>query len=311
MTNKLCIYHAPCTDGTAAAWVVFNDTYWKDAKYFGAAYGQEPPWGLIIDADDIIFVDFSYKRDVMQTISRMTHLPKVTILDHHQTAVEELGNMVESGQLLGVLEEGDRSGAQIAWDWIHGVGTERPELLNEIGNYDTWKPSRDVGLMLAVRSYPIVPRDSSHEAWMELMERWDNMMSGAGLSQLRHEGNILLRYYREQVEAAKRAARPMAIGDYVVPCANCPPALASDVGHELAKEHYSTFAATWNQESTGKVTVHLRSGGAFDVSTIAKRCGGGGHPGAAGFTLEMEDARWIVFDTPRKQAIGADEEETE
>ena len=46
---KLCIYHGGCTDGIAAAWVVWraDPTY----VFYPGIYQQEPPWELIDKAD--------------------------------------------------------------------------------------------------------------------------------------------------------------------------------------------------------------------------------------------------------------------
>ncbi len=45
------------------------------------------------------------------------------------------------------------------------------------------------------------------------------------------------------------------------------------------------FAVGWSQRADGLFTYSLRSAeGGLDVSVIAKRHGGGGHPHAAGFT---------------------------
>ena len=69
--------------------------------------------------------------------------------------------------------------------------------------------------------------------------------------------------------------------------ANCPPHLASDVGHELANES-GTFGLCWYMGRDGKAKVSLRSNGDYDVSAIAKSFGGGGHRNAAGFEVSID-----------------------
>jgi nanoRNase/pAp phosphatase (c-di-AMP/oligoRNAs hydrolase) len=41
----------------------------------------------------------------------------------------------------------------------------------------------------------------------------------------------------------------------------------------------------WFQNAEGKYVYSLRSRHGFDVSELAKKFGGGGHAGAAGFTV--------------------------
>lgn len=70
--------------------------------------------------------------------------------------------------------------------------------------------------------------------------------------------------------------------------ANCPPHLTSDVGHELSTQS-GTFGLCWTLSQTGLIAkCSLRSNGDYDVSTIAKVFGGGGHRNAAGFEVPIQ-----------------------
>ena len=69
--------------------------------------------------------------------------------------------------------------------------------------------------------------------------------------------------------------------------ANCPPHLHSDVGHELANQS-GTFGLCWFIDKENVCRCSLRSNGDYDVSTIAKAFGGGGHKNAAGFTIDIQ-----------------------
>jgi hypothetical protein len=68
--------------------------------------------------------------------------------------------------------------------------------------------------------------------------------------------------------------------------ANCPPHLASDVGHQLANAS-GTYGLLWYINKEGKCICSLRSNGDYDVSAIAKAFGGGGHKNAAGFEVDI------------------------
>ena len=69
--------------------------------------------------------------------------------------------------------------------------------------------------------------------------------------------------------------------------ANCPPHLASDVGHELANQS-GTFGLLWFVDKDNVCKCSLRSNGDYDVSAIAKVFGGGGHRNAAGFQIDIQ-----------------------
>jgi len=68
-----------------------------------------------------------------------------------------------------------------------------------------------------------------------------------------------------------------------VPFVNCT-LLESELLGELAEGH--PFACGWYQRADGRFVYHLRSRNGFDCSEVAKLYGGGGHVGAAGFTLD-------------------------
>ena len=119
------------------------------------------------------------------------------------------------------------------------------------------------------------------------------------------EGEAILRANDQNVQSVvKGAARPCWIAktrsksggehwevDWIVNAhglaANCPPHLASDVGHELAVQS-GTFGLLWYINKDGKCLCSLRSNGDHDVSAIAKAFGGGGHRNAAGFEVDIQ-----------------------
>lgn len=289
---KLCIYHGGCTDGIAAAWVVWkhDPTY----TFYPGVYQKEPPWELIDKADNVLLVDFSYPRDVLlQIIERVKGI--VTVLDHHKSAQEDLKGIV--GQKCAGLFNMNRCGAMIAWDWF-GFGSTYPALLGEIDKQDRWLDDRDPALIMALRSYPHKPRDESPEAWLELMTKWEFLMSPNGYQSLCQDSGIY-RYYRQRIDETKGHERWITLGcfeeqnEISVPVINAPFFMASDVAGELAEEH-DGVGAVWWQNKNGDVTFSLRSRGDFDVSKLAKWYGGGGHKNAAGFKVSWSLAKRLL-----------------
>jgi hypothetical protein len=63
---------------------------------------------------------------------------------------------------------------------------------------------------------------------------------------------------------------------------------ASELGNSLA-EQSGSFGLIWQLSGDGEVKASLRSKGkTLDVSVIATRYGGGGHPNAAGFRMPAD-----------------------
>ena len=79
---------------------------------------------------------------------------------------------------------------------------------------------------------------------------------------------------------------------YTVPIANAT-VFFSEVGDELCRRFPDApFAAYYMDREDGLRQWGLRARGGFDTSAVAKKFGGGGHPGASGFT---EPIPWGVI----------------
>lgn len=267
--KPLCIYHHACADGFAAAWVVrkfFGDS---NVDFHPGIYGETPP---DVTGRDVILVDFSYKRDVLLTLSEQAK--SVLIFDHHKTAADDLVDLPGN-----VRTEFDmaRSGAAITWDSLF-PGQARPLLLDYIQDRDLWQfkipNSREV--TAAIYAYPM-----SFGVWDVLME--------SGIPCLINEGLAINRKHRNDVEAIIRdATRWIYFGGTLVPVANVPWMYASDVGGQLAIG--VPFAATYYDDATGRRWSLRSTQAGANVALIAQAFGGGGHEHAAGFRMTREEA---------------------
>lgn len=274
MSKTLCIFHANCDDGFAAAWCVRNALGESNVEFFPGVYGKPPP---DVGGRDVIMVDFSYKRSVIEDM--LQKVESLVILDHHKTAEEDLKGFVDENYSPGgrsfVKFDMERSGAGIAWDHLH-PNVMRPRFIDYIEDRDLWRKALPNGdeFTIALRSYP------------QDFAVWDKLIAG-GVRPLIEEGIPLQRYYRLRVEELKRSAYPALLAGEAIYIANAPYFAASEVAGELC-ERSPTFGASYFEVEAGKWYYSLRSrGGAagFDVSAVAKQFGGGGHRNAAGFTV--------------------------
>src|SRR6188768_561709 len=99
MSKPLCIYHGNCADGFGAAWVVrkyYKENVLSDEPEFYTGVYQNPPPDCT--GRDVIIVDFSYKRPVMEKI--LEQCKSLTWIDHHKTAIEDMSPVLEEAQLL-------------------------------------------------------------------------------------------------------------------------------------------------------------------------------------------------------------------
>jgi len=290
----ICLYHFPCDDGFAAAWVVRRR--WLDVTLCGTNYGQPFPLDLNeIDGKNILIADFSYKPDTLSELA--TRAKSIVILDHHKSAYEDLfdvdqmhnGNFERaqrlfdrmSGPMGNVLAEFDmeRSGASLAWSFCF-PGRAAPKLIRHIEDRDLWRfnleDTRALSLML--RSYPY-----DFNIWDDLMRAFDDI--GGDRKFVLAEAHAIERFYDQKIADMVPTATLKTIGRWEgVPVAHAPYAFASDLAHELLKEHPDAPFAAVVVDAYGGRTYSLRSEDSReDVSEVAREFGGGGHRNAAGF----------------------------
>ncbi len=269
--KPLCIYHGGCDDGFAAAWVVRKAL---DVEFYPGVYQKDPP---PITGRDVIMVDFSYKRPVLNEMAK--HARSILILDHHKTAAEDLADIpapapfdgFQTGLRFAALFDMERSGAALAWDYF--IGGERPDFIEYVQDRDLWRKTLPFGdeFSIALRSYP------------QDFAVWDRLVAG-GAAHLIQQGHSIQRYYALRVEELKRNAYVAKLGEHEIWIANAPYFAATEVAGELT-ERGLAFGACYFEVEAGRFQYSLRSRGDFDVSEIARRFGGGGHKGAAGFSV--------------------------
>lgn len=288
--KPLCIYHGACDDGFAAAWCV-RAALGTEVEFYPGVYQKEPP---LHDDRDVIFVDFSYKRPVLDEMAKTSRL---LILDHHKTAQEDLADLVrpplwdawcavpEASPRMVALFDMERSGAALAWDYFIGDGysagwtaseaKRRRGFIEYIQDRDLWRKTLPCGdeFTIALRSYP------------QDFLIWDKLVD-AGAQTLIAEGGAIQRYYRLRVEELKRSGYPATLDGQDIWIANAPYFAASEVAGELA-ERDGTFGACYFEAEGGRWQYSLRSRGEFDVSAVARKFGGGGHKAAAGFSVDQ------------------------
>jgi uncharacterized protein len=261
----LCIYHGNCADGFASAWVVRRAH--PEARFHAGIYQDPPPK---VDDEDVLMVDFSYKRPVMEEI--IAKAASVKVIDHHKSAIEDLEGL-KGAELVFDIEH---SGAMLTWK--HFFPEENPPfLLAIIEDRDLWRfkypMTRDV--QAAVFSYPY-----NFEVWDELMIKDPRALAVDGIA-------IERKHFKDVFELCAACQRSMEIGGIEVPVVNLPYTMTSDAGHHLDRD--APFAACYWDTPGGRVfSLRSRVPDGLDVAAIAQKYGGGGHKHAAGFRVPFE-----------------------
>lgn len=113
------IYHANCTDGAAACWVVHEAFPNREIEFRPGYYGLGKTNLEHLAGKNVLMVDFSLDID---EISRLKHeegfaVKSLLILDHHETAIDKLGGIIPPAPSLctDLCESFKNDGNVLAW----------------------------------------------------------------------------------------------------------------------------------------------------------------------------------------------------
>ena len=262
------LYHSSCPDGFGgayAAWKKFGDT----AEYIPVKYGEDPPQGL--DNRDVYIVDFCYEsEEVMRNIE--SGAKRLVVLDHHQSnkpIVEVVREHIFDAQ---------RSGATIAWKYFH-PDVPTPRLFEHLQDGDLYHYSlpdtRDIFSYLLS-----VPYEFS---------AWDTLVNAIENEPEREKILAIARNYTDYFYALSNlsigAAKLVRFEGYECYFTSTHQVMSmkSYVGNQLVlKKPPLALVVTAHPDGFG---VSIRGDGTVDVSEIAKKYGGGGHPSSSGFFI--------------------------
>lgn len=287
MEKPLIIYHGSrCLDGFGsafAAWHYYKLTHGVDADYHPAQHGENPP-----DCQDrvVYLLDYAYPRAQLAKLCKVA--AKITVLDHHQSAQQNLQGLDDEQDNLELYFDMQRSGAVITWEHFHG--NDAPALLAHIQDQDLWafKLSDSKAINAALMSHPY-----DFELWYSFC------CSEQALKSLIVEGEAINRFREQMILYYQTQAVLGRICGFEVPVVNAPMFINSELLNRLAEGH--PFAASYTDTGHRRGWSLRSKEGAVNVANIASRYGGGGHPRAAGFSTEIS-SNLIIVETPEPGA---------
>jgi len=311
------IYHADCLDGFGsayAAWCHFG----AEATYRPMHHGES--WSLAEIAGHAVFIlDFSFPPEFLETMAAVA--ASVTQIDHHASALKAWGDKLQAGENgrcnyqhpklpLCVVFDLEKSGARLAWEHFH-PGIPTPLALRHIEEQDMWRFTLP-GTRPFCRALRLLPFYLN--VWHQLVLDTPNETAPRYLEIL-IQGAAIEQFYQQEIARMAQSAlrRPASLrgepvdalqaqrhGQPVVThedrawqavsgiAINANALFASELGNSLA-EQSGSFGLIWQLSGDGEVKASLRSKGkTLDVSVIATRYGGGGHPNAAGFRMPAD-----------------------
>lgn len=272
MSNRLCLYHGNCSDGFAAACVVWL-RFAGDVELKPCSYGDEEINPETLRDREVYIVDFSFQRGLLEKMH--VAAKSLVVIDHHTTAKDNLEG------LSYCVFDMNHSGAVLTWKYFWPEITV-PELLLYVEDRDLWKfeleDSREISAYLHTLEH--VP-----ELWvyhLTLPEKNLFRERGTGATEY-------LAYYSRSVGGN---AMETVLGEDDVVLVNAPTSGISDLLDYLLEGDGPQVAIGWRVTKSG-YSFSVRSRG-VDSQHISQRYGGGGHKQASGFELPYEEGAKLI-----------------
>jgi uncharacterized protein len=278
--KHLVIYHANCMDGMAAAmaaqWIL------EDSAEYHAANHYDTEFPIVEAPTRIFFLDFVYKPDIMANYASIPGIDLI-ILDHHKDAYEQLRSIPEINLMYC---DSSQSGAGLAWQYFHGIAP-MPKMLRHIQDRDLWQ--FNIPGTKEVAAYIKAHKPECIEDMTMLV--FENM------SHVYETGKELLLLQAVQIEETLKNARGVTI-DIIGPDSpqsfpvtitmiNTMGSLISDTGDAWLQKSGENMVLLYYDNKYRRV-FSVRAAKNYNGLFIAKAFGGGGHPGACGFSVSRD-----------------------
>ena len=270
-----CIFHRIDFDGMCSGAIVKH--FHPDCEMIGINHGEPFPWEILEENEQIFMVDFSLP---IEDMKRLNNFCMLTWIDHHDTAIRaahEAGFLTNAGMSLN----NSKAACELTWEWFYP--TEKMPLgVFLLGRWDVWDHAADPDTekyQYGMRTYPDTHPDNQ--------EFWKDIFSGIKDVDIVIKGNLILIYENKQNAMFAESHYFLTdIDGYMAIALNkgmtnskAFDSVYDENDHDLMLTFVRTPKKQWriSMYTTNK-DVH--------VGNIAKKFGGGGHPGAAGFICE-------------------------
>ena len=289
MTNKvnICLYHGIDLDGFCGGAIYAEYMQERDEPFemIPANYGWALDWEKF-DGAEITLIDFSIQpyEDFMALLERAS---KVVWIDHHKSAIDECLSRpmpVELDRKLTRVLDVRKAGCELAWEYFR-PNERMPLAVRLLGRYDVWDHSDELTLpfQYGMRLYDMDPSNGDdRRLWSNLLDQY---LSPDAVHPRTTEGATVLRYQTREDEIGAKTCFTLDWEGLRW--------IAANRGGRGSK----FFDSVWDEEKYDGMMGFSWNGATWtfglystkpeiDCGAIAKRHGGGGHPGAAGFRTD-------------------------
>lgn len=289
------ILHHDDIDGRSAANTIYQmyKNKLNENDFFEMNYTKKFPVKECKN-EEVFIVDFSIQEsNYSQFLELYNVANKVIWIDHHHTSLETIKNHPWMSKIPGRVFEGI-CGAALTYMYLHGINVSLeniqrlPRYLQLIDDFDCWKLKLNDTMNF---KYGIEAHDHNPTS-----KFWNSLAINPQDSDcdiLIKEGKIINRYNEQKFKEMRESNAYESKYDRLKCLIINADGFSQLFGNEL---HNYDFCCLWNytgKEYSYSIYSDQTKENAVDCSEIAKKYGGGGHPGASGFQTK-ELVKWCI-----------------
>lgn len=293
--ETICIYHSRDLDGWCSAAIVkkWHDEHPDDYisrnpfKLIGWDYGMEYP-NIIMKAEkegntpngEIILVDVSFQPTTMICLRDQLREQFIWI-DHHKSAIQD--SVTHNYQGMAGTRDQEYAACELTWKYFF-PDEPIPRPVELLGMYDSFRHKKEnkkiqdtvMYFQYAARAFINNPE-----------ECYNQIINNPSFSTMLwlSWGESIFKYLKTEAKQVYNKAFPVEFEDYQFLAVNRERFNPANFEIDYHNDGYDGFACFWFDGLIWTFSLY-NDNGEVDVSEICKKYGGGGHKGAAGFTLK-------------------------
>lgn len=267
------VFYHDDLDGQCAASLLYDLKKSAACEFIPMQHDNKPFPMDEIQKDELVYiVDYSISPDMMRELYKITE--NVCWIDHHKTAIDKYADF--EYEIEGLRYNGI-SGCELTWLYLYAESNplERdnmPKYIRYIGDRDVWQFQYGDTTRLFCAGLSIQDTHPSCDIWKIVKESTTSTIN---------DGIVISKYRKMTNKAAvDRFAYETEFEGYSAIVCNTN-TFTSELFGDKGNEYDLMIVYCWNGNN---YTVSMYSE-YIDVSKIAVKHGGGGHKGAAGFSV--------------------------
>lgn len=268
-----CFYHNDM-DGKCAGAIV-RKAYRQQGEYIPIDYKDDFPFDTISQNETVVIVDFSLQKE--GDFERLLTITKnVVWIDHHKSAIEKHAHI--SDQVKGIQEVNKIAGCGLTWKYLFPE-QHTPRAVQLLGDYDTWTFAYGEDSKLFQIGCQLEETQPESDIWIDWLDRVYDPYSEI-------QQGRMLKQYQDKANAAtvKHWAFFAEFEGYRAVCCNSH-VRNSQLFDSITEPYDLMMPFIWDGKQWTVSIYTTRED--TDCSELAKKYGGGGHKGAAGFQCQV------------------------